>query len=128
MKFIKTILIAAAFVAVWALAPVTIGATEPATLQSISGKASWYGGKFHGRPTASGEKFDKNGLTAAHRTLPFGTKVRVTNRANGRTVIVRVNDRGPFIHSRIIDLSRAAADRIGMITRGTAPVSLEILI
>lgn len=95
--------------------------------QSASGPASWYGGKFHGRRTANGERFNKNALTAAHRTLPFGTRVRVTNQRNGRSVIVRINDRGPFVGNRVIDLSRAAAEAVGMVRAGVAPVQIDIL-
>lgn len=79
-----------------------------------SGKASWYGPGFHGKRTASGEKFNSNAMTAAHRTLPFGTRVRVVNKKNGRSVVVRINDRGPYAHGRIIDLSRASAQAIGI--------------
>ena len=95
--------------------------------QVIVGQASWYGGKFHGRKTASGERFDMNGLTAAHRTLPFGTKVRVVNEETGQSVVVRVNDRGPWGHGRIIDLSRAAAERIGLRHAGVGRVKVEVL-
>jgi rare lipoprotein A len=89
------------------------------------GVASYYAQKFQGRPTASGEKFDNGKLTAAHRTLPFGTKVRVTNLGNGRSVTVRVNDRGPFVRGRVIDLSYAAARRIDMVRTGIARVRVE---
>lgn len=99
----------------------------PAFRSLGTGTASFYGRRFHGRRTANGERFDMNALTAAHRTLPFGSIVRVTNPANGRSVTVRINDRGPFIRGRVIDLSRAAARRIGMIHRGHAPVKLELL-
>ncbi|MEM6907087.1 MAG: septal ring lytic transglycosylase RlpA family protein [Pseudomonadota bacterium] len=92
-----------------------------------SGVASYYGRRFHGRRTASGERFNMNALTAAHKTLPFGSRVRVTNRANGRSVIVRINDRGPFVRGRTIDLSRRAAKEIGMISRGHARVTLELM-
>ena len=88
------------------------------------GPASWYGDRHHGRRTASGEVFDMNALTAAHKTLPFGTRVRVFNPATGQQVVVRINDRGPFTGGRIIDLSRAAAERIGLIRAGVAPVVL----
>ncbi len=88
------------------------------------GKASWYGPGFHGRRTASGERFDMNELTAAHRTLPFGTKVRVRNEHNGREVVVRINDRGPRIRDRIIDLSKAAADALDFVKAGEAFVVL----
>jgi len=91
------------------------------------GAVSWYGGKFHQRPTASGELFNANALTMAHPTLPFGTKVRVTNLRNGRSVVVRVNDRGPFVGHRIGDLSRAAAEALGMMKRGVARARFEIL-
>jgi rare lipoprotein A len=92
-----------------------------------TGTVSWYGARFDERPTASGELFDSGALTMAHRTLPFGTRVRVTNLRNGRSVIVRVNDRGPFVGDRIADLSRAAASSIGMVQRGVAQARLEIL-
>jgi rare lipoprotein A len=91
------------------------------------GIASWYGGKFHGRTTASGERYDMNKLTAAHKKLPFGSRVRVTNLDNGRQVEVRITDRGPFVHGRIIDLSREAARRIDMIQVGTARVRIEVI-
>ncbi len=89
------------------------------------GEASWYGPNFAGRTTANGETFDPSRLTAAHRTLPFGARVRVTNLRNGRSVIVRINDRGPFARGRVIDLSRAAAEAVGMIGSGVAPVRVE---
>ncbi len=88
------------------------------------GLASWYGEPFHGRRTANGEVFDMNALTAAHKTLPFGTRVRVENPATGQAVVVRINDRGPFRPGRVIDLSRAAAERIGLVQAGVAPVVL----
>ncbi len=91
------------------------------------GKATWYGGRFHGGPTASGERFDKNALTAAHRTLPFGSIVRVTNLKNGRSVKVRINDRGPFGKGRIIDVSEAAARKLRMIRAGVVPVEVEVV-
>jgi rare lipoprotein A len=91
------------------------------------GIASYYADEFHGRTTSNGETFDMNALTAAHQTLPFGTLVKVTNKATGRSVVVRINDRGPFLKDRIIDLSRGAAEKIGMIGPGTAEVHLEII-
>lgn len=91
------------------------------------GTASYYGRKFHGRRTANGERFDMTALTAAHKTLPFGSRVRVTNPRNGRAVIVRINDRGPFVRGRTIDLSRSAAEQIGIVTRGHGEVELELL-
>jgi rare lipoprotein A len=93
----------------------------------LEGLASWYGGKFQGRQTANGEVFDTNELTAAHRTLPFGTLVRVHNPQNSSSVVVRINDRGPFVGNRIIDLSRAGADAIGMTGDGVALVRLEVM-
>jgi rare lipoprotein A len=88
------------------------------------GRASWYGRRFHGRRTASGERFDMNAMTAAHRTLPFGTRVRVRNPGNGREVEVRINDRGPHLRGRIIDLSHAAASALGLLQVGEATVVL----
>ena len=93
-----------------------------------SGEASYYGAAFAGRPTANGEQFNPAEMTAAHRTLPFGSKLRVTNTKNGRSVIVRVNDRGPYAHNRVIDLSEGAAERIGMVQSGTANVKLELIL
>src|SRR6202158_1325868 len=91
------------------------------------GMASWYGPGFHGNRTSSGEIYDQNDLTAAHQTLPLGTRVAVTNLQNGRTVEVRINDRGPFGDGRIIDLSHAAAHSLGLIGPGTVLVRLEVL-
>jgi rare lipoprotein A len=91
------------------------------------GQASWYGGNLHGRRTASGERFDMHQLTAAHRTLPLPTEARVTNLDNGRSVVVRINDRGPFRHDRIIDVSYAAARELGMLRTGTARVEMQTL-
>lgn len=93
----------------------------------LSGIASWYGPDFHGRPTSSKEIYDMNDMTAAHKTLPFGTWVLVTNVDNGRSVAVRINDRGPFVAGRVIDLSYAAARMLGVVGPGTAPVRLELL-
>lgn len=98
-----------------------------AVRSSSTGEASWYGPGFHGRSTANGERFNQNAMTAAHRTLPFGTLVRVTNTRNGRSVIVRINDRGPFTRGRIIDLSVAAARAIDMYSSGVASVRVEAL-
>lgn len=92
-----------------------------------SAVASYYADKYHGRKTSNGEVFNMYDLTAAHKTLPFNTKVKVTNLSNGKSVIVRINDRGPFVKGREIDLSKAAAVKIGMIKSGTAKVSLEIV-
>ena len=96
-------------------------------IEVVQGAASWYGPGFYGRTTANGERFSKGTLTAAHRTLPFGTKVRVTNLSNGRSVVVRINDRGPFKHHRVIDLAHGAASQLQMMQAGEVPVTLEIL-
>ena len=99
----------------------------PAGSATQEGKASWYGNAHHGKKTASGETYDMNALTAAHRTLPLGTRVQVTNTENGRSVVVRINDRGPFRDSRIIDLSRAAAREIGVTGAGLFNVRLDVV-
>ncbi len=91
------------------------------------GVASWYGREFHGRRTASGDRFDQYGLSAAHRTLPFGTRLTVTNLANGSSVVVKVNDRGPFAKDRILDLSYGAAKAIGLVGPGTGIVQIELV-
>ena len=93
----------------------------------VTGTASWYGRPHHGRATASGEPFDMNALTAAHRTLPLGTRVRVTNLGNGRVVEVRINDRGPTRADRIIDLSYGAARALGAVGEGVFPVRISVL-
>ena len=102
---------------------VTLFSCAPKITQK--GKASYYANKFSGRKTASGEKFRNSKLTAAHKTLPFGTKVKVTNLRNGKTVKVRINDRGPFVAGRIIDLSRKAARRIDMYNEGVGNVEIR---
>lgn len=103
-------------------------ATSPASPgYSAEGKASFYGSRHHGRKTASGERFDKNALTAAHKTLPFGSRVRVVNLRNRQSVVVRINDRGPYARGRIIDLSEQAARQLNMIRDGVVPVRLELL-
>lgn len=94
---------------------------------SATGKASYYGAQHHGNKTASGERFDQNALTAAHRTLPFGSRVLVTNLRNDKTVVVRINDRGPFARGRIIDLSKRAAEQLDMLRDGVVPVSVKQL-
>ncbi|HEY9691512.1 MAG TPA: septal ring lytic transglycosylase RlpA family protein [Oculatellaceae cyanobacterium] len=101
-----------------------VGSVIRSTLQGI---ASWYGPGFHGRRSANGERYNQNALTAAHRSLPFGTQVQVTNLKNNRSVIVRINDRGPFIRGRVIDLSAAAARTIGITQTGVAPVRIDVL-
>ncbi len=92
-----------------------------------TGTASYYGSKHQGKRTASGERFDKNSLTAAHRQLPFGTRVKVTNLNNDKSVVVRINDRGPHTRGRLIDLSQAAASQLGMLRSGTARVRVQAL-
>lgn len=100
----------------------------PATAHHLQdGVASWYGGKFHGRQTASGEVYDKDGLTCAHRTLPFGTVLLVTNLDNGRRARLRVNDRGPFVRGRVLDCSEGAARELGFHGAGLARVRLDVL-
>jgi rare lipoprotein A len=105
----------------------TTSAASAQTLDVSEGRASWYGAEFAGRPTANGETYDPSQLTAAHKTLPFGTFVRVTNPSSGASVVVRINDRGPFKPGRVIDVSRAAAEQIGMIRAGTMVVRLELI-
>lgn len=117
----------------------TTASMDPTTTGSISqntfeagkeyqrGMASWYGPGFHGRRTASGETFNSSEMTAAHRYLPFGTRLRVVNESNGRSVVVRVNDRGPFTHRRVIDLAKGPAQALGLTSSGTAYVSLQRL-
>jgi rare lipoprotein A len=122
-------------VAAWALwgctamRPTPVSAPTPgAAAPGVElGLASWYGEFHHGQRTASGEIFDMGQLTAAHRTLPLGTRLRVTNLENGRVVRVRVNDRGPYVDGRIIDLSREAARVLGMVDRGVVPVRLDVV-
>ncbi len=101
---------------------------EPDTRMIGTGIASYYGKRFQGRRTANGERFDMNAMTAAHKTLPFGTKVEVTNPRNGKSVTVRINDRGPYAHGRMIDLSRAAAKEIGLVQRGHGKVELAKIV
>ena len=101
----------------------------PRTVRVLRGKAVWYGGKWHGRKTASGERFNRHAMTAAHRTLPLGSRIRVTNLENQKSVLLRVNDRGPYgrDRSRVIDVSEAAARRLGFHGRGWVRVKIEVL-
>jgi len=99
----------------------------PSAKHVLNGTASWYGPRFHGKKTASGEIYDQSKFTAAHKTLPLGTKARVTNLDNGSAVEVEINDRGPFVEGRIIDLSRAAAGALGFVESGTAPVQVKLI-
>lgn len=101
--------------------------SQEAVLESHVGLASWYGPGFHGRRTASGTRFDRAALTAAHPSLPFGSRVRVTNLANGRSVVVLINDRGPYVKPRIIDLSQGAAEKLDFLDDGITRVRVELL-
>jgi rare lipoprotein A len=103
------------------------GANAGAKATGEVGMATWYGKDHHGGPTASGERFDMNALTAAHKKLPMGTRVRVTNLENGRSVVVRINDRGPYGKGRIIDVSFAAARALDMLDRGVVRARVEVL-
>ena len=96
-------------------------------IDQMVGKASWYGPGFHGKATANGEQYNQKGMTAAHRLLPMNTMLKVTNMENGRSVVVRINDRGPYKKNRILDLTQTAAERLGYFNQGTAKVSLEVL-
>jgi rare lipoprotein A len=128
MKRIISLLYAGLFIALFHIPQA--GAQVPAPGEKAfrqEGIASWYGAEFAGRPTASGELFNPSGLTAAHPTLPFGTMLKIINKHNNKETTVRVNDRGPFVSARIIDVSRAAAEQLDMISTGTAPVIVEIL-
>ena len=109
------------------LAPEIVEEAVPAGKHIGDGEASYYGNELAGNRTASGERFNPRALTAAHRSLPLGSKIRVTNKANGKSVVVRINDRGPFVKSRLIDVSYAAAQQIQMIRSGHAKVRLELI-
>ena len=100
---------------------------KPVSIKPVIGVASYYNTNFNGKRTASGEKFSNNAMTGAHKTLPFNTQVKVINMRNKKWVVVRINDRGPFVKGRIIDLSKAAASKIGLSHHGTARVKLEVL-
>jgi rare lipoprotein A (peptidoglycan hydrolase)/cell division protein FtsN len=129
-RYMNTKRIAAICFALFLPAALGMAQTEPALVNGFfrqEGIASWYGTEFDGRPTASGEVFNSALFTAAHPSLPFGTMLRITNRHNNRQAVVKVNDRGPFVSSRIIDLSQAAAQQLDMISTGTAPVVVESL-
>ena len=108
-------------------APASGNTLRSKSLLTLEGVASFYADDFHGKQAANGERFDMNALTAAHRTFPFGTLVRVTNLANGKIIVVRVNDRGPFKEGRLIDLSLKAARDLDMISSGTSKVRLEVV-
>ncbi|SCY53534.1 rare lipoprotein A [Microvirga guangxiensis] len=121
-----TLKVATLFLSAIAILPASMAQAQPKETSGKviqNGRASWYGPGFHGRKTASGERFNTNELTAAHRTLPFGTKVRVVNKKTGKSVVVRINDRGPYAHGRVIDLSRASAQAIGITGVGSVTVA-----
>lgn len=103
------------------------GLAAPKEILAQTGTASWYGPGFHGKTAADGSRYNQHEMTAAHRFLPFGTIVRVTNMKNGRSVIVKITDRGPYIGNRIIDMSRASADALGMVYDGLAKVEVRII-
>jgi rare lipoprotein A len=126
--------VVAGFIALSAKSEARVSASdEPPHLSEIPkeehqiGVASWYGQELQGSTTASGEIFDLNGLTAAHLTLPFGTTIRVTNLKNNKNILLRINDRGPHIGRRLIDVSWAAAERLGFVHSGTTPVRVEVV-
>lgn len=128
MTKLKLILQTAVAASCFFVIPSLASARDSGTVtETIEGTASWYGPGFHGRKTANGETFDMNDFTAAHPSLPFGTQVRVTNEATAESVVVRINDRGPFAKNRAIDLSREAAADIGLLDSGVASVTIEVL-
>jgi rare lipoprotein A len=120
------VLLGASLIAVGLIVGLTTG-LGPSSGYYQKGVASWYGPNFAGNPTANGEMFDPEEMTAAHKSLPFDTRVKVVQLETGKSVVVRINDRGPFIKGRIIDLSRKAAERLGIIGSGTAEVGLKIV-
>ncbi|HSL82322.1 MAG TPA: septal ring lytic transglycosylase RlpA family protein [Thermoanaerobaculia bacterium] len=128
-RFRLAVLAGSSFLLLVALLVGCSGHRRPADAPRVveTGTASWYGGKFHGRLTANGERYDMHGMTAAHKTLPFGTVLEVRNLDNGKVCRVRVNDRGPFVRGRIVDVSYAAAQTLGMIGPGTARVELAVV-
>jgi rare lipoprotein A len=101
--------------------------STPALAAAQSGKASWYGPGFHGRTTANGERYDQNAYTAAHKSLKFGTRICVRNLRNGKGVTLRINDRGPFVRGRVVDVSKRAANRLGMMRSGVIPVRVSVV-
>lgn len=105
----------------------TVSMAAVSAQKTQAGMASFYHDRFHGRKTASGVRYDKNELSAAHKTLPLGTRVRVTDSRTGRDVVVRINDRGPYVKGRVIDLSRAAANELGLAAKGVSRVKVEVL-
>ena len=128
---IPALIVAVGFAAVLLAVPAQEANVPPhadtAPKWTQDGKVSWYGPGFHGRQTANGETFDTNDMTMAHRSLAFGSKVRVTNLDNGRSIVVRVNDRGPYVGGRIADLSHAAASRLGFLEDGVVRARIELI-
>lgn len=126
-KLVLPLLLALLFLPLMACASSSTVRSPDGERHEMRGQASWYGEPFHGRQTASGETFNMNAHTAAHKTLPFGTMVRVRTTEDRRTVVVRITDRGPFTRGRVIDLSYAAARDLGMIQAGVVDVELEVI-
>lgn len=127
-KLVLRVLLTALALNACSLPPTRVGTpSRPDARLTQTGIASWYGPGFHGKPTASGVIYDQNDLTAAHQTLPLGSRVLVTNLQNGKAIEVTINDRGPFVKDRIIDLSYAAGTALGMITPGTVPVHVDVI-
>ena len=128
---LASLIVAVAFAAVLLAVPATQtdvpSQADAAPTWTQNGKVSWYGPGFHGRRTANGEIFDTNEMTMAHRSLAFGSKVRVTNLDHGRSTVVRVNDRGPYVGGRIADLSHAAASRLGFVEDGVVRARIELI-
>lgn len=127
IKFIKSVFIIVFFSTVAACSTVPMPSNSDAVGFSESGGASYYAAKYHGRTTASGEPFNQNNLTAAHKTLPFGVSVKVTNIANNQSVTVKINDRGPFVSGRVIDLSRTAFSKIANLNQGVIQVTIKVV-
>jgi len=119
-------LVSSALIAALLLIGTEASAASPAK-KAQAGMASYYHDRFNGRRTASGARYNKGELSAAHKTLPLGSRVRVTDSRSGRSVVVRINDRGPYARGRVIDLSRAAASEIGLVSKGVSRVTLEVL-
>lgn len=122
-----TVVVAGVVLSTLLMSTPTLASGEVLNIETQEGRASYYADRFQGRTTASGDTFDQRALTAAHRSLPFGTKVLVTREDTGESVEVEINDRGPFVKGRIIDLSKGAARELGMLNRGVAPVRLTYL-
>ncbi|WAJ71585.1 septal ring lytic transglycosylase RlpA family protein [Catenovulum adriaticum] len=127
MKLVKPVLIFVYFGMLAACSTVPMQSKSDAVGYTESGGASYYAAKYHGRQTASGETFNQNHLMAAHKILPFGSRVKVTNLANNQSVTVKINDRGPFVSGRVIDLSRAAFSKIANLNQGVVQVTIQVV-